>query len=129
MIVDIFSEVYTILKKEIPNIFPYYPSSTPKFPCVTITESSNITNTNTIDSSGEKHNDITFEVNIFSDSLDTKHGEVRVIREKVDSIMSGKYKMIRGFSGQTPNMSDMNIYRYTLKYSFTINENKVIYRR
>lgn len=130
MIVDITNEVYTNIKTTITNatVLPSYPSGDPTFPLITVDELINTTNQNTIDTNGEKYNDVTFEINIFSNSP-TKVTEVKLFRGQVDEIMSGQYRMTRGFSGQTPNVMDTNIYRYTLRYTCTIDQNKMIFRR
>lgn len=130
MIIDITNEVYTNLKTTMTsvNVLISYPSTSPSFPCITIEEISNTTNRNTIDTNGEEYNDISFEINIFSDDAN-KITEMKTIRKQIDDIMSGQYRMTRGFSGQTPNFLDTNVYRYTLRYSCTIDSNKKIYRR
>lgn len=130
MIVDITNEVYTNLKDTMVTVtvLTAYPSTNPTFPCVTIEEISNTTNPNTIDTNGEQYNDISFEINIFSDGT-SKVSETKTIRKQVDDIMSGQYRMTRGFSGVTPNFLDTNVQRYTLRYTCSINSNKMIYRR
>ena len=130
MIVDITNEVYTNLKDNITNavVLKAYPSTNPTFPCVTIEEISNTTNPNTIDTDGEQYNDISFEINIFSDGT-VKLSEAMNVRKQVDDIMSGQYRMSRGFSGVVPNFLDTNVQRYTLRYTCTISSNKKIYRR
>ena len=130
MIVDIFNEVFTNLKTTLADItvLPSYPSTTPVFPCVLLEEMDNISNLTTIDSSGENYNDISFEVNIYTTGTN-KRTESTTIRKQVDSIMSDEYHMTRNSSGATPNFMDTESYRYTLRYSFTIDENKKVYRR
>lgn len=130
MIIDITNEIYTNIKTELSNVtvLTAYPLTTPIFPCVTVEESSNTTNGNSIDTEGEQYSDISFEINILSNATN-KVTETKAIRKQIDDIMSGQYRMTRGFSGVTPNMIDMNVYRYTLRYSCTIDSTKKIYRR
>lgn len=130
MIVDITNEVYTNLKTALVGItvLPSYPSTTPVFPCVLFEEMTNTSNLATIDTSGEKCNDVSFEVNIFSNA-DNKLTEVRAIRKQVDTILADGYRMTRMFGGATPNFMGTDSYRYTLRYSFTIDNNKKVYRR
>lgn len=130
MIVDIINEVYTTLKANLTGVtvLTTYPSTTPIFPCVVISEISNTTNLNTINTLGEQYNDISFDINIFSNST-TKLTESRTIRGQVDNIMSGQYRMTRSSSSEIPNYMDTNIYRYNLRYDCTINQDKQLYRR
>lgn len=130
MIVDIYNEVFTNIKNTLVgvNVKPSYPESVVKFPCVVFEEKSNSTNQRTIATNGENYNDITFEVNIFTNS-ESKVSEAKEIRIKIDNILNGQYRMPRTFSGQTPNFLDTRVYRYTLRYSFTIGQDKKIYRR
>lgn len=130
MIIDITNEVLTKIKTTLTGvtILTSYPSTVPIFPCVVIEESSNIINAVTVDSSGETHNDITFEINIFSNAP-SKVTEAKLIRNQIDAIMSEFYGMDRDYSGSIPNFMDGDVYRYTLRYSFTISTNKTIYRR
>lgn len=130
MIVDVTNEVYTNLKTSLTGItvLQTFPSTSPTFPCIIIEEISNDINIDTIDTSGDNHCDVSIEINIFSDA-ENKITEVKTIRGQVDAIMSGQYRMTRGFTGTTPNFLDDNIYRYTIRYSFTIDANKQIYRR
>ena len=130
MIIDITNEVYTNLKTALVGItvLPTYPESVPIFPCVTFEELTNTTNVNTIDTNGEEYSDVSFEINIFTNST-SKVTDAKAIRGQVDAIMSGQYRMTRGFGGQTPNFLDTNVYKYTLRYSCTLDKNKTIYRR
>lgn len=130
MIIDVMNEVLTNLKTNINDVvvLSSYPPITPSFPCMIIEELSNNTDLFTIDSSGEHHSIISIEINIFS-NVQNKITQVRDIRGRVDAIMSGTYRMTRDFSGAVPNYADTDIYRYTLRYSFTIDSTKQIYRR
>lgn len=130
MIVDITNEIYTTLKNSLTGItvLATYPATTPKFPCVIVEEISNNTNTASIDTSGEKYNDVSIEINIFSQAKD-KISEAKLIRNQIDSIMSGSYRMDRVFSNVVPNYIDTNVYRYVLRYECTVNSNKQIHRR
>lgn len=130
MIIDVTNEVLTNLKNTLVGVevLATYPSTTPKFPCVIVEEISNITDIETIDTNGENHSIVSIEINIFSNTQN-KTTQVKSIRDSIDSIMSGTYRMTRGFTGTTPNFLDDNIYRYTLRYTFTIDNNKQIFRR
>lgn len=129
MIVDISNEVFTSLKTALTGIRveTSYPSTTPTFPCVVFEELSNNTDPETIDTSGEKYNDLVFQIDIFSES-ETKNSEIKSIRDSIDNVMSDLYRMTRGYSGRTPNYLDEAIYRYTLRYNARVNSDKKIFR-
>lgn len=130
MIVDITNEVLTAIHNSLTNctVEATYPNTIPTFPVVTVSEFENNVDLETIDSSGEKYNLQSIEINIFSNSTNYLT-EVRAIRKSIDDIMSGTYRMSRGYSGETPNFADNSIYKYTLRYSYRIDANKKIYRR
>lgn len=130
MIVDIFNEVYTKLKTTITTatVLVEYPESDPLFPCIIIEEVSNITDTETVDTSGETNNLIAFDVNIFSDAIN-KRTICRNLRNAVDAIMADEYGMERLDTGAIPNYGNLNIYRYNIRYNCKVNQNKVINRR
>lgn len=129
MIVDISNEVFTNLKTTLTGItvLNSYPSTIPTFPCVVFEEISNNTDPDTIDTSGENYSDIVFQIDIFSES-ESKSSEIKAIRESIDNIMSGLYRMTRGYSGRTPNYLDEAIYRYTLRYNARVSSDKKIFR-
>lgn len=129
MIVDITNEVYTELKNQLVGItvLTGFPETQPNFPCVTIEENSNTIRPDTIDTSGEKHNVVRLDINIFTNSK-TKMQDAKNIRNSIDEILSGTYRMNRDFSDVIHNYADSSLYRYVMRYSFTIDNNKTIYR-
>jgi hypothetical protein len=129
LIVDVTNEVLTYIETAHPelNILSTYPSTTPVFPCVVLEEKTNNQLKETVDSAGEHHSDVMIEVNIFTQG-DTKISDAKAIRKKIDDIMSGYYKMGRTYSGTVSNFVDTNVHRYTLRYSFIVNANRMIYR-
>ena len=130
MIVDIFNEVFTKVKTEISPIaiYSHYPEVQPEFPCVILEELSPIAIPDTVDTSGEKYNEISFEVNIFTTGSE-KVSIAKNIRNKVDLVLGDFYNMNRDYSGTIPSFLDNNIYRMTLRYSCIVSKDKKIYRR
>lgn len=130
MIVDVTNELYTEIKNTFTGItvLPSYPDTTPSFPCVVIEEFSNETNPNHVDTSGEKYNDVSLEINIFTNT-ETKIYDAKQIRNSIDAILADKYRMSRTFSNSVPNYADRSIYRYTLRYDFSVNSNRIIFKR
>lgn len=123
---EIFSAIYTACSTA--KVVKGNPKIAPSFPCVTFLEKINTTNDATFDTSGECANDITYEINIFSNS-ETPIAECASLRSTIDGVMSGTYRMRRTFSDVVPNYQDENIYRYLLRYQCVIDKNNKIYRR
>lgn len=128
--VDVFNEIYTKLKTTLTtvNVVKAYPEKDAVFPIVVVSEISNTINLDCVDSSGEKASDISFEIGIYTNST-TRETDARKIRNSVDDVMNGYYKFNRESANPVPNYADRNVYRYVMRYSATINKNKVIYRR
>jgi len=129
MIVNIFNELFTVIKTTLNDctVLAEYPSTPPDFPCVIVSELSNNTYVDTVDTSGEQHNDITFEINIFSNAPN-KTTQVRDIKTRIDNILAGTYRMTRDDMGAVPNYADTNIYRHIVRYSGIVDSNKKIHR-
>lgn len=130
MIVDVLNELYTEIKATLTGItvLPSFPSTAPAFPCVIIEEDYNQTSAEHVDTAGEKINDVSIEINIFTNT-DSKVHDAKQIRNSIDAILADKYRMSRTFSDNVPNFSDTTIYRYILRYSFSVDGNRKIYKR
>lgn len=130
MIVDVTSEVITKLKTEITSatILANYPNVATTFPLITVSEINNITHLSTVDSGGERYNDVSLEINIFTDSQ-TNVTDTKELRIKIDEVLNSTFGMNRVFGEPTPNYIDTSVYRYTLRYNFIIDVNRKIYRR
>lgn len=130
MVVDIFNEVFTAVKTQLSNynVVSHYPESTPEFPCVVMEELSNLAVDGTTDTSGEKYNELSFEVNIFTTGAE-KSSKAKELRNVVDAILGDFYGMNRDYSGTMPSFLDNNIYRYTIRYSCVVDKDKKLYRR
>lgn len=130
MIIDISNEIITILDAELVGLATI---SSPnqdevvEFPHVTFSEEENIANELTFDTSGEQHNDMSFEIEIYTTG-DTKMTDAKVIRNKIDTVLNG-LGLRRNFSQSIPNFLDKHVYRYVLRYACTVDETKTIYRR
>lgn len=130
MIIDISNEVLTEIKNSLSKVDVYleYPQKTPKFPCVTFRDNGNTTHLDSVDTSGETHNEVSFEINIFSNGRN-KVTQAKAIRDTIDGIMAGTYNMQRDFADQVPNFANDEIFRYILRYSCVVDKTKRIYRR
>lgn len=130
MIVDIMPQLYTAIKNVLVDVEMGTSSLDVKaeFPYVTFNEVSNVTVEDTWDSSGENHNQLSFEVNIFTNGIG-KRDKAREIRSTIDGVLSGSYSLRRDFSDEVPNFLDRDVYRYVMRYSCIVDKNEVIYRR
>ena len=130
MIVTVENEIFNAIYIACPTakVIKGNPNIAPTFPCITFIEKINTINEQTVDTSGEFANDITYEINIFSDS-ETPISECNSFRSAIDNIMSGQYGMRRTFSDEVPNWEDKSIYRYILRYQCIVDKNNKIYRR
>lgn len=129
MIVDITNEIMTKLINDIPTatvVAPY--QQVDEFPRIVLEERSNNTHTETIDSSGEKHNELMFEITIYTVG-NNKQSLAKTLRSEIDDIMSDFYSMDRIYSNPVDNFLDRDIYRYILRYTCVVDNNKQIYRR
>lgn len=130
MIVDIFNEVYTELKNEIPNanVLNDYPFKVSKFPTIVIEELDNTVDGNTVDSSGFNHTNISFRIEIFTKG-NRKLSDSKKLRKSIDDIMSGKYGMERIGNNRIKNFIQDEIERLQLTYVGKLDKNKRMYRR
>ena len=84
MIVEIDNEVFTALKTKLSGkatVLGEYPETQPTFPCVVFTEMSNNSYENSVDSSGENHNEVSFQIDIFSNAQN-KRTQVKSLRKR-----------------------------------------------
>jgi len=130
MIVNITNEIFNAIYNACPTakVVKGNPNIAPSFPCVTFNEMINVLNDASVDTVGEFANDITFEINIFSNS-ETPISECNSFKQKIDDVMSGTYRMQRSFSENVPNYEDKSIYRYILRYQCVVDKNNKLYRR
>jgi len=130
MIVNIVNEMFTKLDTDLTSVTVVtdYDEEVESFPRVVFYELTNNVNPDTRDSAGERHNQQSFQVEIYTVGK-RKRTDAMKIRGEVDEILSGFYNCDRDFSEQLPNFMDRNIYRYVMRYSCIVDANKVIYRR
>lgn len=98
------------------------------FPCVCVEE---IDNTNRLSSSdsgnNERHANVTYEVNIFTNNVSGKKTTAKVIFALIDSAM-----MSHGFDRvmhQPLSLDNGTKYRLLVRYQASVSQNNTIYRR
>lgn len=127
-----FNKLYTMLKIELDKIkvplTSSYQSELSKFPSVVMTEISNTTNFQTLDTSGEYAIDYSFEINIYSNSTKPK-SDIDKIMQVVDEVFSVQLSCNRDSTSQVPNLMDNKIFRQVIRYSCVIDKNLTVYRR
>jgi len=130
MIIDITNELLTLIKTELVGIASISTPNNGKvasFPTVTFRELENLANFQTIDTGGEKHSDLSFEIEIYTEGS-TQMTDAKNIRDIIDLTMT-QNGLHRTFSENIPNFMDSSIYKYVLRYACTIDQAKRIYRR
>lgn len=131
--IDIENEVFDYMKKGLlayrDDIYvtSLYYNIPQRFPCVFIEEYQNNITQSTIDSSGEeKYSSVVYDVNVYSNKQNGRKTEAKDIAKKADELMRS-LGFTRFFTGPVVNYDD-TVYRYTMRYSATVSQNKVIYR-
>ena len=125
---DIFSELYALLTTEYSGILVTNDdlSSYTQFPCVSIVEADNFTDTQTLDSSGkENYSNSMFEISVFSNKSVGRKQEAGEIMDRIHT------KMIQfGFSrsNRTP-ISETSYFRSVSRYVAKVSKNNEIFRR
>lgn len=129
--IDVFTDIYDKLRTRLKTInvgiSTGYQISQSVFPHVTIDELSNIIDFGTLETDGVYADNVSIEINIYSNSK-TPRKEIKPIIEIIDNYLTNELGTNRNFTQNTPNY-DSNIYRYTMRYNFIIDKNLTIYRR
>lgn len=109
------------------NIESEYPSTNAELPCVVVEEGNLTADITTFDSGGYQHTNYAITMDIYTDGTG-RVGKAHKIRNDIDSILSGEYRLQRIFSDSIPNMGDLNVYRYRVTYIAKLDKNKTIFR-
>lgn len=99
-----------------------------EFPCVCVEELDNTTRMSSIDSgSFERHANVTYEINIFTNDTSGKKATAKAILALIDTAM-----VVHGFErySKSPTSLDQGTkYRLVVRYQATVSKDKTIYRR
>lgn len=127
MIVDIEQELYTLLKTNIEyKITDMYPTSITSTPIIVISEYTNNTNLETIDSAGEQTNIVYITLELFCSGNKAK-SIIGDMTNKIDTLLTG-LNFTRVSNQYVTNFADRNVVRKVLRYTFIVDKNKKVYR-
>ena len=128
---ELFTIVATELRTQFDGIMVYgEEQKIPAiFPVVTIEEKDNsiVQYTQTYTGS-ENHDQLLYEVNVYSNKTTGKKTEAKSIQSVVDDKMR-ELGFTRTFCQPIKNLDDVSIYRITSRYTAIISQNKTIYGR
>ena len=136
--VDLADEIYKYLKEYLPSKSSYAPRVTQKnlkqsdkFPLVTVFEDDNA-NVLADTTFKDKTDKILISINIYAEDKAVGNKVIsnaniaKELRDLVDEVMCGKFRMQRTACRRTPNL-DENIYRITMNYTRKVITNKKLF--
>lgn len=127
--VDIQSQIFNSLKQHIEQnitnaqVQKDFQSVASRFPTITFYEIDNSEFEHTLDYK-QRYSNLAFQIDIFTIGGD-KESQARNISSLVNEVMGDKFHMKRIFSNQLSN-ADKDIYRYTMRYSCKIDEQRLL---
>lgn len=132
--IDIEQDVFLAVREAVLAEFPGATVSTSeernpsKFPFVAVSEMTNATKTDTIDSgSGEKYVTVMYQVDCYSNAAAGRKSECKSLLSVVDEVLvrAGFYRTM----SSPANMDRATVYRMTARYVASVDANHTIYRR
>lgn len=124
---EIFTELVNEFEPEL-NVIQSYPIEEPKFPCLIMDYQGDTTDWETVDTSGEKYVVAGIVTDIFTTGSN-RINQAHDIQVRLNSILSGKYRMGRASQDRTSNFLNKDIRRIRTIYDFKVDGNETIYRR
>ena len=128
--VDICNQIFNSLKTKIEADFPsikvqkeYQPIAS-TFPTVTFYEIGNSAISHSLDYTERKSN-LAFQIDIFTTG-GTKETIAKNIAKSVNTALETNWHMKRVFANPIQNTTDPDIYRYTMRFSCKIDEDKLL---
>lgn len=125
------NEIYTAIKMEFDGeleVLKSYPLEEPTFPCIIFDYEGDTTDLDTIDTSGEKYVLAGIVTDIFTNGSN-RNNYSHELQRRVNSILSGDYRMTRGTQEVTNNFLNKDLRRIRTVYDFKVDQNETIYRR
>ena len=125
----VFDYVATALREAFDNVFVMsVPSDTPtRFPAVCLWEQSNTiyTKSQTAESR-ENHVKLLYQCEVYSNLTSGKKQQAKAIAALVDEKMQ-ELGFTRTFGQPVPNIADMTIFRYTMRFEGIIGKDNIVY--
>lgn len=104
-------------------------ASSQQFPCVAIFERENRTANSGQDSSGEENFSVLdYEVDVYTNSKETRREEARKIMDAIDRLMISM-NFRRRTMEQVPNLEDWSVFRLLARYTVITDRAGTLYRR
>ena len=128
---EVFDRVAKRVREQFPNIFMVgeYVKSPSSFPAASLMEMDNSIRTSTVDSgSNEKHVDVMYEANVYSNKTTGKKSECKAIMALIDEEMTAM-GFVRSTLTPVPNEYDSTIYRMVGRYRAAVSTDHKIFRR
>ena len=125
----VFDYVATALRDAFDNVFVMsVPSDTPtRFPAVCLWEQSNTIYTGSQTSeSYENHDKLLYQCEVYSNLTSGKKQQAKAIAALVDEKMQ-ELGFTRTFGQPVPNIADMTIFRYTMRFEGIIGKDNIVY--
>lgn len=132
--IDIENELFSLVSGKIREKYPdavikgEYDRSPSRFPFVSFLEVDNSALKSAQDTSNmENYASLLYEINVYSNKTRGKKSECRAISALIDEQMQS-LGFTRTFYNPIPN-EDSTIYRMVLRYTASVSNDKIIYRR
>lgn len=127
----IFTDVTLFLREKYPKIFTAQDDSTapPKFPAVTIVQKDTVNYQRTIDSDGkENHVKVMYQIDVYTNGKTDKIQKARDIAADISDHLLG-LGFNRTMCQPIPNVSDMSVYRISMRFEGVIAANGIVYTK
>ena len=128
---QVFDRIAMKVREQFPDIFitGEYVSSPSSFPAVSLVEIDNSVRESTVDSgSNEKHANVMYEVNVYSNKTAGKKSECKAIMALIDQELIAM-GFVRSTLTPVQNEYDSTIYRMLGRYRATVSSDYKIFRR
>ena len=128
---QVFDRIAMKVREQFPDIFitGEYVNSPSSFPAVSLVEMDNSVRESTVDSgSNEKHANVMYEVNVYSNKTAGKKSECKVIMALIDQELIAM-GFVRSTLTPVQNEYDSTIYRMLGRYRATVSSDYKIFRR
>lgn len=126
---EIFDRLYTLITTAYPNcnVVGEDIAEEPEFPCVSIVEMDNATEQMTTDTAGERHSNVTYKVEVYTNDRTGKRAKAKAILNVIDKEMTS-LNFVRTTSTST-YLKYASVHRYITHYAATVSDDGKIFKR